>query len=305
MIGSTLRLEICPVCAVPPDIPASSPVAPQSPQTKTVAVEERPTPEIGDNKLLIKVEYAAANPTDRKRTPRLFVFDEPPSWNAIWLDVKYVTHNGGFSGYVRRVAGLASKIPGQAATVAAGVYSAVMCTTHPKRLDMTDCPGKASGEQRTVVSGLQRVRGRWPLRSPIGSSAGIQSRFYGFAEQPRGAQNLGADVVFDVTEAMGAGGGKALVITRPNGGAAALRSNVSIQLNAPSFYVQRALRNIRDRLPSLRKRLDHIHLENSPQLLELGSLKPMNVNLWESGLGRAAEALLCLKVRAEKLVIEI
>ncbi|KAF9785082.1 hypothetical protein BJ322DRAFT_1020683 [Thelephora terrestris] len=268
MIGSTLRLEICPVCAVPPDIPASSPVAPQSPQTKTVAVEERPTPEIGDNKLLIKVEYAAANPTDRKRTPRLFVFDEPPSWNAIWLDVKYVTHNGGFSGYVRRVAGLASKIPGQAATVAAGVYSAVMCTTHPKRLDMTDCPGKASGEQRTVVSGLQRVRGRWPLRSPIGSSAGIQSRFYGFAEQPRGAQNLGADVVFD---------------PRPWVPEEAKPSSLLGPTVVPLLSEAMFLFN----------------------LLELGSLKPMNVNLWESGLGRAAEALLCLKVRAEKLVIEI
>ena len=41
-------------------------------------MEEKPIPEIGDNELLIKVEYAAVNPTDWKRRSRLSVFGENP-----------------------------------------------------------------------------------------------------------------------------------------------------------------------------------------------------------------------------------
>ena len=42
-----------------------------TPQNKTVAVEEKPVPEIGDNELLVKTEYLAVNPTDWKRTSNL------------------------------------------------------------------------------------------------------------------------------------------------------------------------------------------------------------------------------------------
>ena len=53
---------------------------------------------------------------------------------------------------------LAWKIPDnisyeQAATVSTGVYSAAMCMTHPKRLAMTEWPGKISNEQ-WVSSGI-------------------------------------------------------------------------------------------------------------------------------------------------------
>lgn len=48
-------------------------------QTKTVAVEEKPVPEIGDNELLVKVECAAVNPTDWKRTSRVFSGSVRPS----------------------------------------------------------------------------------------------------------------------------------------------------------------------------------------------------------------------------------
>ena len=67
---------------------------------------------------------------------------------------------------------LAWKIPDnisyeQAATVSVGVYSAAMCMTHPKRLNMTEWPRKVSAEQ--WVSDIRHnelsiaERGRWVL----------------------------------------------------------------------------------------------------------------------------------------------
>lgn len=47
-----------------------------TPQTKTVAVEEKPVPEVGDNELLVKVEYVAVNPTDWKRMSHRFMSGE-------------------------------------------------------------------------------------------------------------------------------------------------------------------------------------------------------------------------------------
>jgi len=47
-------------------------------QTKTVAVEEKPVPEIGDNELLVKIEYLAVNPTDWKRASIFLVFGGSP-----------------------------------------------------------------------------------------------------------------------------------------------------------------------------------------------------------------------------------
>ena len=55
-----------------------APILTYTPQTKTVAVEEKPGPEIGDNELLVKVEYAAVNPTDWKRMSHSFTLDEIP-----------------------------------------------------------------------------------------------------------------------------------------------------------------------------------------------------------------------------------
>jgi len=62
--------------------------------------------------------------------------------------------------------------------------------------------------------------------------------------------------------------------------------------------------------PASKDDYDHISQfsQKLPQLLESGLLKPMNVNLWEGGLGRIAEALQYLedgKISAEKLVIKM
>lgn len=64
----------------------------------------------------------------------------------------YYSDNGGFAEYVRTATDLAWKIPDntsyeQAATVSVGTYSAVMCLTHPERLNMTEWPGKVPDEQ--------------------------------------------------------------------------------------------------------------------------------------------------------------
>lgn len=58
------------------------------------------------------------------------------------------------------VTDLAWKIPDnisyeQAATVSVGLYSATMCMTHPKRLNMAEWPNKVSSEQ--WVSNAQRT----------------------------------------------------------------------------------------------------------------------------------------------------
>ena len=63
------------------------------------------------------------------------------------------------------VADLTWKIPDnisfeQAATVSVGLYSAAMCMTHPKRLNMTEWPNKVSDEQ--WVSNINADRVRWP-----------------------------------------------------------------------------------------------------------------------------------------------
>lgn len=126
------------------------------------------------------------------------------------------------------VADLTWKIPDnipseQAATVLVGLYSAAMCMTHPKRLNMTEWPNKVSDEQwvsnacrwcprffplrrfvdpltsgarvlarsfasTLVVFGLQRVYGRRALRCSVGSFIWIQSGYHGFAREPRDAQ---------------------------------------------------------------------------------------------------------------------
>ena len=63
-------------------------------------------------------------------------------------------------------------------------------------------------------------------------------------------------------------------------------------------------------VPASKDDYDYIYQfsQKLPQLLESGLLKPMNVKLWEGGLGRVAEALQYLedgKVSAEKLVIKM
>jgi len=60
--------------------------------------------------------------------------------------------NAAFSEYARMVTDLTWKIPDnisfeQAATVTVGLYSAAMCMTHPKRLNMVEWPDKVSDEQ--------------------------------------------------------------------------------------------------------------------------------------------------------------
>ena len=64
----------------------------------------------------------------------------------------YYPDNGAFSEYGRMVTDLTWRIPDnisfeQAATVSIGLYSAAMCMTHPKRLNMTEWPDKVSDEQ--------------------------------------------------------------------------------------------------------------------------------------------------------------
>jgi len=63
-------------------------------------------------------------------------------------------------------------------------------------------------------------------------------------------------------------------------------------------------------LPASQDDYDHIYKvsQKLSQLLESGLLKPMNVKLWEGGLGRVAEVLQYLedgKINAEKLVIKM
>ena len=138
--------------------------------------------------------------------------------------------NGAFSEYLRMATDLAWRIPDnisfeQAATVTVGLYSAVMCMSHPKRLNMVEWPDKVSDEQwvsnvtyysplSSVLSAppfrepsdiwgtgshsfvfsffvavdLQRVDGRWALRRSIGSFIWIQSGDHRFAGESRDAQ---------------------------------------------------------------------------------------------------------------------
>jgi len=339
-------------------------------ETKTVVLGEKPVPEIGDNEILIKVEYVAVNPTDWKHVKRITrpgaisgceivgqVVKIGPNQNpnkpfklgdgiAAGCHGGYYLDNGGFAEYIRTVTDLTWKVPDnvsheQAATVSVGAYSAAMCMTHPKRLNMTEWPHKVpDGQWFLVYSGSTAV-GHYAVQ--LAHLSGYKVVATASSSNHGALKGFGADVVFDYrdpdllakvkavtggalrialdcfssadsqqfsVEAMGSEGGKVLVVTRPNPKAAALRSDVSLQLMLLYSVFNKPFEMLGTVFPASQDDYDHIcrFSQNLPQLLESGLLKPMKVKLWEGGLGRVAEALQYLedgKVKAEKLVIKV
>jgi len=258
----------------------------------------------------------------------------------------YYTDNGGFSEYVRMVTDLAWKIPDnmsyeQAATVSAGVYSAVMCMTHPKRLAMTEWPDKVSNEQWFLVYSGSTGVGHYAIQ--LAHLSGYKVVATASPKNHGALKGLGADIVFDYrdpdlltkvkavtgdtiqialdcfsspesqqfsVEAIGTEGGKVFVVTSPNPEAAALRSEVSLQFMLLYSMFNKPFEILGNVFPASQDDYDHIYKfsQKLSQLLESGLLKPMNVKLWKGGLGRVAEALQYLedgKVNAEKLVIKM
>ncbi|KZT71136.1 GroES-like protein [Daedalea quercina L-15889] len=190
---------------------------------KTIAVEDHPVPQLGDDDVLVKVVAVAQNPTDWK-----FVDAVQNAGTVLGCDWsghvvrrgKNVTaepavgahvagfvmggafaDSGAYAEYVKTPAELVWAVPPgtlsheQAATMGVGVCTAVQCLYHRERLGLAEPPEKTEGAEWVFVNGGSSSVGQYAIQLArlSGYKVAATSSPHNFAL----VSSLGADAVFD------------------------------------------------------------------------------------------------------------
>ncbi|KAI0796243.1 GroES-like protein [Irpex lacteus] len=188
---------------------------------KTIKIEERPVPTIGDDEVLVKVTAVAQNPTDWKHVEYLTVPNticgcefaghvvktgKNVTSVAVGDLVSGMNHGsaypdkGAFAEYVNALGDLVWKVPEgisaeQAATMNIGPLTVVQSFYHPKYLGLPTPPAKVEGDQWILVYGGSTSVGLYAIQ--LAKISGLKVVTTASPRNHELLKSLGADAIFD------------------------------------------------------------------------------------------------------------